>query len=866
MIKIQKKLLILLPLLIVIITSSVALATEFLLSDFPERNSLSEEQLIQEIQTFAVRIEEKIKNCTKSSTEVKLSCTNIYNEDRLRLSYLLALNANLANEIIKQDNNIRRIIYPSSFQICEGGAWESSSGNSSTIGNCRSSSDADSFLGAIFNTLPVPANQYYNEKDGTYHFGMAVEKALKSCDKDSDSGMTKSRVVTLNPHIKVKDSENIQKGYHEIGCNDILAVVSQFKNSGNIKLILQNNKKTPWLPFKKSETENIDLSQQERDEADKKPGETEFTDKKTNCAVTGLKALFICPPMRFLGGMSQAGVKIAMQSINPNFINKNSPGGLVTFNAWKSFRDLSNILLVIFFTLMIIAQITNYRLDRFHIKRILPRFIVAVVLVNLSFIIIQISTDVSNIIGNGLYDFFSQFVQKDTRIMDVVALVLGGGLAITGIATFASILILIPIIIAIFISVVVILLVIAFRDAAFITLVILAPIALVSLVFHTTERLYQIWIKLFFAVLLVSPSVGLLFGSGNLVSNLMYNTGGIMKIFSLIPLAVQFVLLPQILLGFIKNLPIIGNNLSSRLGALPGLAQQKYQKSNFHQTALANSRRNIQRSLNRSRFNPKDIRSYNLRNAYRGINKLGSQAINLINPGYSDLIQKTSLNKDLYEEIAKNSESFDPNVARLFVLKQTNNQTPNPARQDLINKLQNNLSAEQSYKLSAMENSARNNPDQLLAAMISMSADGKENYDTIREASNFYLKQGGDNNVLAAAFKEMEGNYKSEAQYETAALLKNALKISNGDLVGSLNNTNGKDISFSDEDQRINLVYKYLLKNNNWSKFEGYKDSSSAEAQAFEKLASDPLNQPILREIQKKINNNKGVEYIDRYL
>ena len=77
-----------------------------------------------------------------------------------------------------------------------------------------------------------------------------------------------------------------------------------------------------------------------------------------------------------------------------------------TFQAWQIFRDIANVLFVILFLFVIFSQLTGVGIDNYGIKKILPKLIVGAILINLSYIICQLSIDVFNIMGRGIGSLF----------------------------------------------------------------------------------------------------------------------------------------------------------------------------------------------------------------------------------------------------------------------------------------------------------------------------------------------------------------------------------------------------------------------------------------------------------------------------
>jgi hypothetical protein len=73
------------------------------------------------------------------------------------------------------------------------------------------------------------------------------------------------------------------------------------------------------------------------------------------------------------------------------------------YQAWGSIRSIANVLFVMFFLVIIFSQLTGAGITNYGVKKMLPKVIIAAILVNISFIIIQIGVDLANIVGSSLY-------------------------------------------------------------------------------------------------------------------------------------------------------------------------------------------------------------------------------------------------------------------------------------------------------------------------------------------------------------------------------------------------------------------------------------------------------------------------------
>ena len=94
-------------------------------------------------------------------------------------------------------------------------------------------------------------------------------------------------------------------------------------------------------------------------------------------------------------------------AIKPLSMVEESPIHLI----WKYCRGIANIVFIIFLLIVIYSQVTGLGINNYGVKRLLPKLIVAAILVNLSFHICILAVDISNIIGNSLRGVFTAVEQ-----------------------------------------------------------------------------------------------------------------------------------------------------------------------------------------------------------------------------------------------------------------------------------------------------------------------------------------------------------------------------------------------------------------------------------------------------------------------
>ena len=211
----------------------------------------------------------------------------------------------------------------------------------------------------------------------------------------------------------------------------------------------------------------------------------------------------------------------------------------VLFRAWSYMRSFANVAFVIAFLIIIYSQLTSIGLNNYSIKKLLPRLIIAAVLVNLSYYFCSIAIDISNILGYSLQDVFIQIrnslVGTSGNSWDLMSFeslsgfVLSGGTIATagGIALFStlstyqiggSLFLLLPGLVAGLMAVLVALVVMAARQAIITLLVIVAPLAFVAYLLPNTEKWFDKWRSTFMTLLVLFPAFSLIFGGSQLAA------------------------------------------------------------------------------------------------------------------------------------------------------------------------------------------------------------------------------------------------------------------------------------------------------------------------------------------------------------
>ena len=333
------------------------------------------------------------------------------------------------------------------------------------------------------------------------------------------------------------------------------------------------------------------------EEIDKQTNETNANKDKNSCAIEWI-GWIVCPIVR-----GSTGVVVGLYNfMQANFLNiksdqlfSNSGKGQEAFKHWVAFRDVANIFFVIMIAIIIFSQVTGVGISNYGIKKMLPKIIIYAILVNISWYIVVIAIDISNIVGSTLFKWlsndgnwsFSSDVQKETSPVEgiltgtaatgaliaagVTAALVGGATILLFIASAA-------------LAVVMTVFILMIREAAVIVLVVTSPLAFVAGLLPNTEGIFKKWIKLTKNMLMIYPICSLIVGGALFVSNLLYGVvdDPLLKIiYGVLPILSLFAIIAVIktVLSFIDGLT--GGNLRGAIDRVSGKINSVGQNSNW---------------------------------------------------------------------------------------------------------------------------------------------------------------------------------------------------------------------------------------------------------------------------------------------
>ena len=330
-------------------------------------------------------------------------------------------------------------------------------------------------------------------------------------------------------------------GYQFIDSENMLHLIltdSDATKATSGKAVTYTLKNGVYDPASQSEIKNISI-------------ETGEIDNSGTCKLLQV-GWFVCPVMTFLADFMDKIMDILRDFLTVRAMNTNTHDNPV-YEIWEKVRDLANICFIIAFLIIVYSQVTNLGISNYGLKVMLPRLIVAAILVNSSYWIASLSVDVSNLLGTSIQDMFttvrkglSGYGKMGTDLgwtkLTGVALTGGGILGVTIAANggvSASLTLLVPALVGALLAAVVAVIVLAARQALITLSILIAPLAFVAYILPSTNKYFDKWKDLFLTMLLMFPIVSFVFGAAQLAGYAIIVNAGDSPTQIIIGMAVQ---------------------------------------------------------------------------------------------------------------------------------------------------------------------------------------------------------------------------------------------------------------------------------------------------------------------------------------
>lgn len=338
----------------------------------------------------------------------------------------------------------------------------------------------------------------------------------------------------------------------------------------------------------------------------------------TSCDVQGI-GWFICPVSNWLADGIDFMYSALQQFLKTKPLETTNQNSGI-YLAWVIMRNISNVAFIVAFLVIIYSQLTSVGISNYGVKKMIPRLVIAAVLVNLSFTICAILLDLSNIAGYAFQDAFMGIKNTISTVgentstwtwSEVISTALSNGALAIGAITFTTELLpmLVPAATLAGLTLLLILLIMAARQALIIILIIISPLAFVCYLLPGTEKWFKKWRDSFLTMLVFFPAFSVVFGGAQLagiliIQNASGPNGAIMHVLGMlvqiIPLAIT---------------PLIMKFSGGVLGKFAGFVNDKNKGWYDRTKNWSKGRREIIRNKklanpNMARFNPNRLRRW----------------------------------------------------------------------------------------------------------------------------------------------------------------------------------------------------------------------------------------------------------------
>lgn len=296
----------------------------------------------------------------------------------------------------------------------------------------------------------------------------------------------------------------------------------------------ENPNNSPDQDETNSSEDNPEEGNEDNSETDDEDDSTDLeTEESTNVCYTesGILGWIVCGSTEFLSSFIDSIYSTINDFLIVKPISMDSQSAI--YIVWQYARNITNTVFIIFLLIVIFSQVTGFGINNYGIKRVLPRLIITVILVNLSFIICSLAVDVSNIIGSSLRGFFEGI--KDNMLVAsgenavlasidfgqlVAGIVSGGtvaGIVISAAGGLSSLFwLILPVLVGAAIAVITGVITIAGRQAIVALLIMISPLAFVAYLLPNTEVWFSKWKNLLARMLIFFPMFSFIFGASQL--------------------------------------------------------------------------------------------------------------------------------------------------------------------------------------------------------------------------------------------------------------------------------------------------------------------------------------------------------------
>lgn len=425
------------------------------------------------------------------------------------------------------------------YHVTDDKSWKYALSNDNPVKSCSGLLERIETLRSTFNTVSTG----YSRDNG--YEGIIIQVLKDTCRDLKDSATGESAWTSLKKKLEeVIDSDDATPEQID-KAQDSLTKINNAISTGNYITVTGDEKDDDGKIYQCLDVKELEVTLDEYHYGSEEMGDTESQpDCYTNAGSLGW---VVCPLITTGAEMVQTtyeGMVVPFLRMDPQLFSEDNG----TYNAWNAFRNIANVAFVIVFLIVIFSQLTGYGIDNYGIKKILPKLIIAAILINMSYIVCQLVIDIANIVGSSIGALFTRLgneVMSSTPAAcssggtDVCTAVTGGSgggagawiaiIAVVVAITVAAVLaigpqILIPVLLAIIsfvIAVFFLFVILGIRQALAVLLVAVSPLAFLCYMLPNTKKVFDKWFNTFKGLLIAYPVCSAMVYGGDMVAKII---------------------------------------------------------------------------------------------------------------------------------------------------------------------------------------------------------------------------------------------------------------------------------------------------------------------------------------------------------
>ncbi len=252
---------------------------------------------------------------------------------------------------------------------------------------------------------------------------------------------------------------------------------------------------------------------------------------KVDCDAISFNALkwFLCPVINMAEKAVDALDKLITYMLTfPTKAYFEDNDGLQ--QAWSRFRNLSIGLLLIAGLVMVISQaIGTGPFDAYTIKRVMPRMLFAVVFISISWSVLRIMIEFTNIAGVGVRNLIETSFGSESfgNITFNNGSMLIGNLTMAAMGLSLGFLGMLSLLGTALLGVLIAFVVLAMRQMVIVMLIVLAPVAIACYILPNTEKIWKMWWDFFIRAIFAFPIISMFIAVGHAFAAISANSTGL---------------------------------------------------------------------------------------------------------------------------------------------------------------------------------------------------------------------------------------------------------------------------------------------------------------------------------------------------